>query len=151
MSNDFKSLTTTKLGDVGEKYISEFANSKGSKPYIPAYAASFPVDSLCLKDGKIFSVEVKAKPRFMHYELTGYDNKDHQTYINLDFPVYVLFCDYVSRSIYGAWAKELDKQPKSYFTKNIVAFPLSAMTIYRGLSIIEVDELKKYNQSKYHK
>jgi hypothetical protein len=147
--NNFQNLTTTKLGNVGEKYITEFAKSKGAKPYIPAFDASFPVDSLCLKNGKVFSIEVKSKPRFQHYQITGYDLKDHQEYISLDFPVYVLFCDYVSKQIYGAWAKELDKMEKSYFTGGVVAFPLSAMTIYRGLSNIEVEELKKYNQSKY--
>jgi hypothetical protein len=148
---NFQDLTTTKLGNVGETYISEFAKSKGARPYIPAFDASFPVDSLCLKDGKIFSIEVKAKPRFQKYELTGYDLKDHQEYVSLEFPVYVLFCDYVSRSVYGAWAKELDKQPKSYFSGGVVAFPLSAMTIYRGLTQVEVEQLKKYNQSNYWK
>lgn len=152
MSTNFKDLTTTKLGDVGEKYITEFAQSKNAKPYIPAFNASFPVDSICVSGiGKLFAVEVKTKPRMLYYEMSGYDNVDHQTYINFSIPVYVLFCDYVTKTMYGAWAKELDKQPKSYFTGGIVAFPLSAMTVYRGLSNIEVEEVKKYNQSNYYK
>lgn len=150
MSANFQNLTTTKLGNVGETYIVEFAKSKGAKPYIPAFDASFPVDSLCLKNGKVFSIEVKSKPRMLKYELTGFDLVDFETYKKLEFPVYILFCDYITKSLYGNWISELDKQPKSYFTGAVVTFPLSAMTIYRGLSNIEVEELKKYNQSKYY-
>jgi len=149
---DFQSLQTTKLGNVGEKYISEFAKYKNSKPYIPAYNASFPVDSICINEkGVAYSIEVKAKPRMLCYELTGFDLVDFKTYVNFSLPVYILFCDHITKSIYGAWTSELDKQPKTYLSGGIIAFPLTAMTIYRGLDYSEVKELEDLSQSKYYK
>lgn len=148
--NSFTALTTTKLGYRGEEFISEFAASKKSKAYIPAVSQSYPIDGLAITEkGVLYGIEVKTKPRLMYYEKTGFDAADWMTYTNLPFPVYVLFVDYITKSIYGSWISNLKQfsEPKG----NLVLFPLSAMTHYRYLNENEVEYIKELNGSKYYK
>ncbi len=80
MTTSFTALTTTQLGDIGERYIPEFARAKKIWPYTPAFNASFPVDSMHIsKDYKVCCIEVKTKPRLRYKKMrTGYDIADHK-------------------------------------------------------------------------
>lgn len=148
----FQDLHTTKLGNIGERYALEFANSKNSVPYIPALEGSAPVDSLMIKrdNYRVWSCEVKTKGRLKYYEKTGYDLNDHQSYCSMPFPVYILFVDHITQSIYGAWVKDLDKDSSKEILKDKLAiFSLTAMTEHRKLEVIEVEELVKASYSNY--
>ena len=145
----FSALTTTKLGKVGETYIAEFAKSKKSKAYIPAKDESYPVDSICISGNTIWFLEVKTKPRRKWYEDTGCDLNDFKLYCTLDGPVYILWADFITESLYGAWLDDLKPVLKEEKGK-YAYFPLSSMTTYRTLTTPEVEELKKLNRSKYY-
>lgn len=151
---NFQDLQTTKLGNVGEKYISEFAQSKGAKAWTPKEEMSYPVDSICMKDWKPFGIEAKTKPKMKYYDFTGFDTNDYNSYADATqkgFPIYILFIDSITNSIYGNWMKELELQPKKYFNDGkLITFPMSAMTHYRYLSEEEVSELNELSQSKYY-
>lgn len=153
---NFKELDTTKVGDIGETYIAEFAESKGMKHWIPGKDGSYPVDSICyhIKNKKHYAVEVKTKPRFKYKDLTGYDYNDHEFYLQYEFPVYILFIDYYSKSIYGQWVKKLDEHKELMHMPNSVdtyTFPLNIMTKYRDLTEEEVEALKNGCKSTYYK
>jgi hypothetical protein len=146
---NFSSLTTTILGNYGETFIKEFALSKKLKPYIPALNESFPVDSICIGPTlKMCAIEAKTKPRMKFYEKTGYDKTDHSVYMKLDIPVWVMFIDYISGSIYGQYAHKLDKFKE--IDKSWVLFPLSAMTEYRKITQSEREKLIELSHSKYY-
>ena len=154
MNTNFQDLKTTQLGNLGEKYISEFAKSKGAKAWTPAQIESYPVDSICMKDWKPFGIEVKTKPRMKFYDFTGFDSDDYKKYVdanNEGFNIYVLFVDSVTNSIYGNWIKNLITQPKKYFNNDkLITFPLSGMTHYRYLNEEELSELNELSQSNYY-
>lgn len=145
---EFNNLQTTRLGDRGEQFIQEFAKSKCAKAYIPAIKESYPCDSIAIHSGgTLFGIEVKTKPRMKYYEQTGFDSNDFLAYCNLGFPVYILFVDYVTKSIYGAFVSHLKRfsLPKG----KLVLFPLSCMTKYRDLTDDEVLYIKELNGSNY--
>ena len=95
----FKDLQTTILGDIGEKYINEFALAKGWKPYLPSIEQSNPVDSLCVrynddkKKYEFISIEVKTKASLKYLPSTGFDKNDFETYVNFPIKVCILFVD----------------------------------------------------------
>lgn len=150
MEKDFNNLPTTILGSFGEKYITEFAISKNSKPYIPAFKASFPVDGICISQtGKPFAIELKTKPRRLYYSDSGMDAIDFNTYLNFHIPVYVLFCDHITKSMYGQWAKKLEPYQKQ--EGKLVYFDLKHFDEYRKLKYDEVLELISLSTSNYHK
>jgi hypothetical protein len=145
----FSALTSTRLGTFGESFIKEFAKSKNLKPYIPAIDESFPVDSICLtKEWKTVAIEAKTKPRMRFYNKTGYDKADHEVYLELNMPVWVMFIDYIAGTIYGQYAHVLDKQKE--IQKSWVLFPLSAMTEYRKLTQSERSSLEEMGNSNYY-
>lgn len=144
----FNDLKTTKLGYLGEKHIPEFCSAKGVKCYQPTTEGSHPVDSMGMtKNNKVFGVEVKTKPRLTFYNKTGFDLADYKTYINLDFPVYVLFVDHLTESIYGQWLSKLSHFKEIQGT--FVYFPLDCMELYRELTREEINELKLHSSSNY--
>lgn len=140
---NFLDLRTTKIGTLAEDMlINEFAASKNSKPFTPAYSASFDVDSLCIKGSRVYGLEIKAKEHMYKYPYTGFDKKDFEVYKALEVPVYVLFADYKMCKIYGQWVRNLETQPYMEFGE-VIVWPLSAMTEYRDMKPYEVDEFKK--------
>lgn len=155
MKQNFKELDTTKVGDIGETYIAEFATAKGMKHFIPGRDGSYPVDSICYHTGrkKHYAVEVKTKPRMLYFNRIGYDCNDHELYMNYEFPVYILFVDYFSKSIYGQWVKQLDAHKQKIATPTVptYTFPLEVMTKYRDLTEEEIKELKDGCKSTYYK
>lgn len=145
---EFTALTTTILGSRGEEFLTEFAQAHDSKAYIPSISESYPVDGIAISaKGKAWGIEVKTKPRMKYYEQTGFDSNDFLAYCNLGFPVYILFVDYVTKSIYGAFVSHLKRfsLPKG----KLVLFPLSCMTKYRDLTDDEVLYIKELNGSNY--
>ena len=83
----------------------------------------------------------------MYYEQTGFDANDFSSYCNLPFPIYILFIDHITKSIYGAWIATLKRfsLPKG----KLVLFPLDCMTHYRNLTLEEVEYIKELNASNY--
>jgi len=148
MSN-FKNLKTTIYGDMGEAYTPEFCSVKQIKCYQPIEDASFPVDRLFIKNKKTYGLEIKTKPRMLYYNRTGMDTADDIEYINMDIPVYILFIDYISKSMYGNWIHKLQKN-KTVQGK-YTYYELSDMKEYRKLTNDEVDVLKNASNNNYFK
>lgn len=147
---DFEQLPTTILGNLGEGFINEFATAKGAKPYTPSIKQSNPVDSLCIKDNKFFSIEVKTKVSMTHYPMTGMDTIDLKTYINFPCPVCVLFVDYLKGTMYYQWSNVLNKHKVEMFGhKHVIYFPLSIMKEYRKLTPEEIKTLSEHCNSSY--
>jgi hypothetical protein len=135
---NFNELTTTRLGTMAEELlITEFSVSKDSKPFTPAFSASFPVDSLCIKGSRVYGLEIKAKQYMDKYPFTGFDKKDFDVYNELDVPVYVLFADYKMKKIYGQWTSNLQHQPSKEFGQ-VIVWPLTGFTFYRDMKDHEV-------------
>jgi len=150
MEIDFNKLPTTILGAVGERYISEFAASKSSNAYIPAVLQSNPVDSICVHNsGKLWALELKTKPRRLYHADSGMDLNDFNTYLNFQVPVYLLFCDHITKTMYGQWAKKLE--PHKKIEGKIVYFNLEYFDEYRKLKYDEVVELINLSTSNYWK
>jgi hypothetical protein len=157
MSHNFNKLKTTILGNHGERYIAEFSSNMGCIPYGPMLEQSNPVDSLqaCKhkKTGKykFASIEVKTKASMLYYPITGYDLADHKTYVEFGQPVCILFIDELKEEMYYQWVSELDKVKLEVPNrKDLIAFPLSAMKVYRKLTKEEVEELKTLSNSNYN-
>ena len=155
-TEQFNSLLTTKLGRIGEGYMIEFADAMQAECYLPSNNGSFTTDAFCRskKTNKIeFNLEVKTKPRMKFYEQTGYDLNDHYKYLSLRSHTCVMFVDHITESIYYGWVHKLNADPGKIEqqSKNYILFPLSAMTEYRKLTTIEVDQLKEASNSSYYK
>ncbi len=149
MADDFNNLPTTKLGNIGEGFISEFCRAKKARSYGPSMDGSNPVDSFCINESlRVFGIEVKTKARLSMENATGYDEDDHKKYLAMDVPVYILFVDYLYRKIYGQWVKKLDKVKQS-FADGLLIFPLEEMEIYRELTKDEIKELSEASNSNY--
>lgn len=152
--SSFLNLKTTRLGTKAEVIGSEFIQSKGYVPYAPAIDCPHPIDYIAMSGASQFYLDVKTKSRMLYYPFTGIDLKDANKYMEMKIPVYLLFVDPASCSVYGQWMSKLDKQPTKIFPGNenrekVVTWPLSAMTFHRYLSESECDELKKLEQSNY--
>lgn len=148
---DFNQLQTTILGDIGERFIAEFAAAKGAIPYGPLIKQSNPVDSICIKNNKFLSIEVKTKARMLYYPTTGMDKNDHETYMNFMCPVCILFVDHLEGKIYYQWINQLDKVKTTIpNNKHIYQYPLSCMKEYRDLNTEEIKELKEASRSNYN-
>lgn len=145
---NFNKLKTTRLGTIGEFYIPEFCKANSVKCYQPSTDGSYPVDSIGLNNKyEPFAIEVKTKARMIYYDETGMDSNDHIIYMKMPFPVYVLFVDSLSKSIYGQWISKLDKCKR--IDGRITYYPLEVMEHYRDLSEAEVIELKSLSNSNY--
>jgi hypothetical protein len=142
----FSDLNTTKLGYRGEAIASEFAAFHNSIAY-SAPAKSHPIDFVCLSTGKTWCLEVKTKPRMKYKDCTGFDSYDFWTYMDLPHPVYVLFVDFITQSIYGNWLSAL--APFKQAQGSCYIFPLDKMIEYRRLTEKEIEELKMLNGSNY--
>jgi uncharacterized protein (DUF779 family) len=68
--------------------------------------------------------------------------------MNMDIPVYVLFVDYISQSIYGNWIHKLQKNKT--IQGRYTYYELSDMKEYRKLTKEEVDSLKKLSNNNYY-
>ncbi len=145
----FKNLSTTKYGDMGEAFIPQFCKSKGAQPYQPSLEESNPVDAICLKNYKPFAVEAKTKAKMLMRDNTGYDIIDHETYMRMEIPTYILFVDHLTQSIYGQWVSKLDAHKEKM--GSVYIFPLEQMDEYRKLTQDEVEALKKASNSKWTK
>jgi hypothetical protein len=147
----FKEMRQTHLGELAEELIlNEFVHSKGSVPYRPGNDCSHPIDSINLKpNGEVWAMDMKCKPRRLYYEDTGIDLKYFNTYSKIDAstPVYLLFVDTATNSIYGNWLRKLTPN----FQGNLVYFPLNEMIEYRKLTSVESASLKELSTSNYYK
>ena len=146
--NKFTQLQTTKLGYAAEEMlINEFITSKGYTPFTPSNEGSHQIDALAFgKNGIEWMLDVKAKSRRLHYSDTGIDLADYHKYMSYDKPVYILFADILTGTVYGNWISKLTPNREN----NIMYFPLDEMKEYRKLTQIEHATLKMLEQSKYY-
>ncbi len=148
MNMEFSALTTTKLGELAEKfYVNEFVVNKGYTPYTPSIVnISHPIDVTCFTGpNHIWSLDVKAKSRRIKGD-TGIDTRDYYSYNSSKKPVYVLWADILEKKLYGNWLRKLT----ATFEGNIVYFPLTEMIFYRDMTEFEHTSLKKLENSNYY-
>lgn len=149
MESTFKELPQTIMGEKAEKMlINEFVKSKGYIPYVTLNDESHPIDCICMSGASIWHLDIKAKPKMLYYEMTGFDYADYKKYLTYEQPVYILFADWLKKEVYGAWLSKLAAGDKKVFG-NVICFPLSQMTFYRNLTDEEAKELAKTSTSKY--
>jgi len=147
---NFKEREQTKMGELAEEMIlNEFVQSKNSYPFRPAIDGTHPIDSVNIsQENKMWAMDMKCKPRRKYYADTGIDLRFYNSYGEIDktTPVYLLFVDTYTGTIYGNWMRFLT--PK--FEGNMVYFNLDQMVHYRYLDQEEILLLQKHNKSNYY-
>lgn len=158
---------TVKMGDYGEWLVDEELIRRGFTIYKPITKNAHPFDRLvyskydsnqCNHEG--FILEIKTKPRRMMYADTGIDVKLFNHYRELSernkLKLFIMFVDYVEKQIYGTWLKDLETPEMGYPLKErtkggkwVIYFPLNKMKVFKQLTDEEIENIKKYNQSKY--
>lgn len=151
----------TKIGDYGEKLVTDFLRERNCVFYRPDVESSSPhlCDGFITKNFKLLTAaDIKTKPRRKKFPDTGIDYRHYIRYKqiteenNINF--YLFFVDDVCKAIYGNYLRVLDNPcisngiayPIEELTKygNIIRYyPLSVMQVIRKLTNDEISELKR--------
>jgi hypothetical protein len=148
--NDFKQLSTTKKGSVGEKIIRQDFHRAGRAVYIPVDGVGHLIDFFSWNERfGLQAVEVKTKPRRYCADDTGIDRRDWERYEDLaaTMPVKLFFVDEVEELIY--WQEIQCLRHSKRLEGEMVLFPLEAMKVYRSLTGKEVQAIKRHSSIDY--
>ena len=111
-------VKTNKKGDYAEKIVMENLHSKDINTFKNSIDVPHPFDFLLYKKRngiwELNPADVKAKPKMSKYNATGIDQKDYQTYLDIqdryNMNVYLFFVDEEMGKVYGNYLNELEKE-----------------------------------------
>lgn len=160
---------TVKKGDIGEKIVNQYLESKGFIIYQPITDKAHAFDKIAIKD-KIHMIicEVKTKAKRNYKPDTGIDYRHYLEYKALsekyNLPVHLFFVDEELKQIYGGRLKDLElpnayeyntqylsypKVEKTKQDKTIIYFYQPTMKVIHNLTDEEAAEIKSYNTRNY--
>lgn len=163
-SSNWENLTTVKKGNIGERIVQEFIESKGFVVYSAITEKAHAFDFLAIKDKKIvIAAEVKTKSLMNKYKATGFDIRNRKYYLEFsqshNIPIFVFFVDEQRKEIYGNWLSTLEqvreqdgvKYPFNLKTQKaeIRLYPFSAMKKIVDIDVEVADKLKTLSQRNY--
>lgn len=169
-SSNWETLTTVQKGNIGEKLVQRFLESKGFICYKPVSDGAHPFDFLCVKEKRLaIAAEVKTKSLMSKYNGTGFNKSTYDDYIAFskkhNINIYVFFVDEHQRKIYGNWLQILDQEReeildngekvifplemKTKYNKIIRIYPYSAMNFITDIPSDICDKLKSLSQRNY--
>ena len=150
-----------KKGQIGERIIKSFLESKGYIIYTPNTDGAHAFDFLAIKNKeKALIAECKTYPKRKFYNDTGVDIKHYYEYKvvseNHNMPVFLFFIDDVKNEIYGNWLSELEKEcydgkikyplKENGKTGTKIYFSLNSMRHISFLRESEIKEIKQFSQ-----
>lgn len=147
-------------GLIAEEIVRSHLEQRGWVVYKPITNMSHGFDFIATKDWtNAIALDIKAKARMNKYPATGIDLCYYRSYKTFsekyNMPFWVVFCDELSRTIYGNTLTELDKSRvvdgKSYPIDlgSIRIWPINAMIHIANLTEYQSVELQKLNQRNY--
>ena len=142
-----------KKGELGEKIIQDYLESKGWIVYFPfTKNRAHYFDMLATKDKeKVVAVDVKTKARLNKYVAQGIDVKCYKEYLNfinkVNIPFYLIFVNDKDGDVHLAELSKLSKgfHPAPY----IIAWQLSEMKFMFNIGAGKIKELSQYDQRNY--
>ena len=161
-NSEWEHKTSVKKGNIGERIVRQYLESKGLVVYQPVTERAHAFDMLAIKDKKqVVIAEIKSKALMNKWKATGFEQRHYQEYINIQkrhgIPVFVFFVDEHMGKIYGNTLDELDKE----MIREGAKFPLlisngttriyhfDSMKIVHDLTAAECEELKQYTRRSY--
>lgn len=124
-----------KKGDLGEKIVDAYLNSKNMVVYSTNYNGAHPFDRLLSLPDKsqLFIADIKTKPGRLYYPDTGINIKHFKEYIHIqnlhNIKVFLFFVDQVKEKIYGNFLHELVKPYEIEHNDKIIKYPLESSGI----------------------
>lgn len=152
--------TEVKKGDVGERIVKNYLESKGGVVYKPITNKAHHFDMLfSYNKTQTIVIEVKTQERLNRYKETGITISHYKDYLRIkNIPVYLFFVDYSTKTVYGnsldILSQEYLKDDKMFpferegSSGTRVNFHLDTMKTYTKLSDLEIEELKRFTTKK---
>ena len=162
---DWEDKTTVKKGNIGERIVKKYFESKGYVIYKCITEKAHAFDFLAVKDKKIFLIaEIKSKARLNKYEATGINSRHYQEYLtimeNMKIDIILFFVDehpkeeriYCQRLSVLKTLKTVNKInfPNIQIARDITLFSLADMIEVKKLNLEELNELKLYSTRNYN-
>ena len=161
-NSEWEHKTSVKKGNIGERIVREYLESKGLICYQPVTESAHAFDMLAIKDKKqIVIAEIKSKALMNKWRATGFEQRHYEEYKRIQekhkIPVFVFFVDEHMGKIYGNTLDELDKE----ITREGARFPMlisngrtriyhfDSMKIVADLTLDDCEELKQYTRRSY--
>ena len=167
-SSNWETLTTVQKGNIGEKLVQRFLESKGFICYKPVSDGAHPFDFLCVKEKRLaIAAEVKTKSLMSKYKATGFDQRSYEDYKAFaethNMMIFIFFVDEHERKIYGNWLHVLEQKRVEWLKsgekviyplvipgkKPVRVYPYSAMKVITDIPTDICDKLKSLSQRNY--
>jgi len=145
--------TALKKGELGEKIIMNYLESRGWIVYTPfTKDKAHYFDILATKNKeKVIAIDVKTKARLNNWEAQGINIKQYNEYMRFvnktNIPFYIIFVDDKNGNVHYAELKNLENSFKP--NSNIIAWYLSDMVLLFNIGSEMIGELSKYDQRNY--
>jgi Holliday junction resolvase len=142
-----------KKGELGEKIIQEYLESKGWIVYFPfTKNKAHAFDILCtLNKEKVIAIDVKTKARMNKYNAQGINLKSYNEYLKfkekMSIEFYLVFVDDKNGDVHTF---EIGKEIENFTIGKIIFWWIKDMKFMFNIGKEKIEELSKFDQRKYN-
>ena len=145
--------TALKKGELGEKIIQEYLESKGWVVYFPfTKNKAHAFDILCtFNKEKVIAIDVKTKARMNKYNAQGINLKSYNEYLKfkekMSIEFYLIFVDDKNGDVHTF---EIGKEIKNFKIGKIIFWWIKDMKFMFNIGKEKIEELSKFDQRNYN-